>query len=71
MLNCPLVEARSEEAVHPMSGWVFELDGRGTVLHSRAFPGTSAGPEVADTFGVNFFEDVDGFEDMPVLKARF
>jgi hypothetical protein len=54
-----------------MSGWVFELDRRGTVLHSRAFPGTSADPAADETYGVNFFEDVDGFDDMPALKARF
>jgi len=72
MLNCPSIDTKGDEAAAmTRTGWIFELDGRGTVLHSRAFPGTSADMAAADTFGVNFFEDVDGFEEMPVLKARF
>ena len=75
MLNCPLVEVRNDQTgmdarVRP-AGWIFELDGRGTVLHSRAFPGTTADPEIIEGFGFNFFDDVEGFLDMPALRQRF
>jgi len=65
MLNCPFVEAKREELVHAAgerTGWIFELDGRGTVLHSRALPGTSSDSAMAETYGFNFFDDLDGFD---------
>ena len=74
MLDCPLVEAKSEESVQAAgerTGWIFELDGRGTVLHSRAFPGTTSDPAMAETFGFNFFEDLDDFGGMPTIRQRF
>jgi len=74
MQNCPIVEStneKAEPAVMPRTGWIFELDGSGTVLHSRAFPGTGYDPAMAETNGFNFFDDLDGFEEMPALRQRF
>ncbi len=74
MLNCPLVETKVEEPVHAAgerTGWIFELDGIGTVLHSRAFPGATCDPAMAETCGFNFFDDLDGFVEMPALRQRF
>jgi hypothetical protein len=72
MLNCPIVEKGNEiAAAHSSIGWIFELDRRGTVLHSRAFPTTSSNPAASETFGFNIFEDFDGFEEMPTLKQCF
>ena len=73
MLNCPIVESRREPmpAADQRTGWIFELDARGTVLHSRAFPGTRTDQALNETFGLNFFEDLDGFEGMPMLRQRF
>jgi hypothetical protein len=72
MLICPLVEAGNEKAVPAMerTGWIFELDRLGTVLHSRAFPGTNT-ETWTETCGCNFFDDLDGFEEMPMLRQRF
>ena len=74
MLNCPVVETRNEKtavAAQQRTGWIFELDDHGTVLHSRAFPGTTSDPALTESFGINFFEDLDGFEEMPALRQRF
>lgn len=74
MLYCPLVETgynESDRAAQRQTGWIFELDGHGTVLHSRAFPGTNAKSAAAETSGFNFFEDLEGFDEMPTLKQRF
>jgi hypothetical protein len=53
------------------AGWIFELDSRGTVLHSRAHPGTEVDPAILEAFGFNFFEDVEGIEDMNIIRQRF
>jgi hypothetical protein len=72
MLNCPLVQTQSDELAPTtgvcQAGWIFELDGSGTVLHSRAHPGTEADPAILEAFGFNFFEDVEG---MNTLRQRF
>jgi hypothetical protein len=71
MRNCPLVE-KDIETRYPdtQSRWVFELDGHGTVLHSRAFSELAGVPAAGDP-GFNFFEDLEGIEDMPQLRQRF
>ena len=72
MRNCPLVENEVETmSASSRSPWIFELDGRGTVLHSRAFAEMAGDPPVANDFGFNFFDDVEGIEDMPQLRQRF
>ena len=72
MRNCPLVENDVDiRSASSRSRWIFELDGRGTVLHSRAFSGIPADPAILEEFGFNFFEDVEGIDDMPQLRQRF
>ena len=72
MRNCPLVENDVDtRSASSRSRWIFELDGRGTVLHSRAFAGIPTDTAILEEFGFNFFEDVEGIEDMPQLRQRF
>jgi hypothetical protein len=72
MRNCPLVEKDVEtRSASSRSHWIFELDGHGTVLHSRAFSEMPTDPAIVEGFGFNFFEDVEGVEDMPQLRQRF
>jgi hypothetical protein len=72
MRNCPLVERDVEtRSASSRSRWVFELDGHGTVLHSRAFSGIPVDPAILEDLGFNFFEDVEGIDDMPELRQRF
>ena len=75
MLNCPLIESENSVVaaanINRPAGWIFELDGKGTVLHSRAFPGTQIDPAILEEFGFNFFDDVEGFAEMPTIRQRF
>jgi hypothetical protein len=53
------------------SYWLFELEDDGTVLHSSPYPAEAADPSMRSIVGLNFFEEVSGFEDISEMRRRF
>lgn len=53
------------------SYWLFELEDDGTVLHSSPHPAEAADASMRSIVGLNFFEEVSGFEDISEMRRRF
>lgn len=53
------------------SFWLFELEDDGTALHSSPHPAEAADASMKSIVGLNFFEEVSGFEDISERRRRF